>query len=290
MAFILNLENPFQELELQTERLFQMETEYMAAPNFFQNGDNILRGAVRRIIQRNSETPGLVHDRAVPFLALNYYDRVISRYRVQEPGFFCLFVIGCTTLAWKMRTNGFSVQQFLAARQPTFIGADDLEVRVEVRHIERAEFAILSALNWRTRSITPVCFMNFFMSLLGIEDPQQRQTLKRRVLGHQILYMHSDIRFTRFRPSIIALVGIMAERQEDRQDDFWNPVRVCEFVNLEEMENCLNLLDIVRAEDILDAAVAPQIAAPPQVPQIAAPPQAPQNDGPLQPRTPPQQE
>ncbi|KAH7843345.1 hypothetical protein Vadar_015527 [Vaccinium darrowii] len=281
MESILNLENPFQSLEPETERLFQMETEYMAAPNFFQNGNNNLRRAVQRIIRILSETPGLVHDRFVPFLALNYYDRCRSRYRVQGPGFFGVFVTGCITLAWKMRRNEFSVQQLLAARQLRFIGDGGLQIQVEVRHIESAEFSILSVLNWRTRSIPPVCFMNFFMSLLGIDDPQQRRTLKQRVFGFQILYMYRDIRFTQFRPSIIAVVGIMAEREEDRLDDFWNPVRVCEFVNLEEMENCLNLLDMIRAEEIANAAVVPQIAAPPQVPQ---------NDDPLQPPTPPQQE
>ncbi|KAH7842432.1 hypothetical protein Vadar_005275 [Vaccinium darrowii] len=317
MAFILNLENPFQELELQTEILFQMETGYMAAPGFFQNGNINHRWGAQQVIRMLMETSGLVHDPFVPFLALNFYDRFISRFVILRPWFFSLFAICCTTLAWKTRRNDFSVQELLAASQPRITYVGGLETVVQARHIEEMEFAILSVLNWRTRPITPVCFMNFFMSLLGIDDPQQRQALKEQVFEHQILYMHRDIRFTRFRPSIIAVVGIMAEREEDRQDDFWNPVRVCDFVNLEEMENCLNLLEMARAEEIAAAAVVPQNAPPPPAPQNAAaavvpqnapppqvpqnaaaavvpqnaePPQVPQNDDPLQPRTPPQQE
>ncbi|KAH7843764.1 hypothetical protein Vadar_020504 [Vaccinium darrowii] len=274
MAFILNLENPFQSLEPEAERLFARETEYMAAPGFFQTGNSNLRRAAQRAMRRLSETPGFVHDPLVPFLALNYYDRSISRERIPGGWFFGLFVISCTVLAWKMRANGFSVAQLLGAR-PIRVGGVNMEV--ELGHVERMEFQILSVLNWETRSITPVCFTDFFMSLIGINDLQERQAFKERVFKNQILYMHRDIRFTQFRPSIIAIVGIIAESEEDRLADFWDPVLGSEFVVLDEMENCLNLLDMIRAEEIAGEAVVPQINEPPVVPQVHVVPPVPQD-------------
>ncbi|KAE9456559.1 hypothetical protein C3L33_11595, partial [Rhododendron williamsianum] len=188
-----------------------------------------LRRSARRTMLQLSNTPGFEHDPLVPFLALNYYDRCISRHPIPEDWYFGLFVIGCTTLAWKMRANGLSVEKLLGAR-PIRVGGELIEV--EVGHVDRMESLINSALNQRRRSIRPSASSTT-----------------------------SDARFTKFRPSIIALVGIIAER-EDGLGDFWDHVFGSEFVDLndlDQIENCLNLLDMIRAEKIVEAAVEPKI-------------------------------
>ncbi|KAF7112234.1 hypothetical protein RHSIM_RhsimUnG0251900 [Rhododendron simsii] len=237
-----------------------------------------------------SNTPGFEHDPLVPFLALNYYDRCISRHPIpanqesesgistvtlqkekdgedrEDDWYFGLFVIGCTTLAWKMRANGLSVKKLLGVR-PIRVGSELIEV--EVGHVDRMESLINSALNLPRRSITPfcfvnnlrsltitpVCFMSYFMSSMHINDQQERKILKELVFENHLLDMHHDARFTQFRPSIIALVGIIAER-EDGLGDFWDHVFGSEFVDLndlDEIENCINLLQMIKEEKIVDA-------------------------------------
>lgn len=50
----------------------------------------------------------------------------------------------------------------------------------EAPAIQRMELLILDALNWRMRSVTPMSFICFFISLFELKDPPLRQALKDR--------------------------------------------------------------------------------------------------------------
>ncbi|KAF7144879.1 hypothetical protein RHSIM_Rhsim04G0002500 [Rhododendron simsii] len=208
----------------------------MAAPDFFENGDMHLRRNARRTMSQLSNTPGFEHDPLVPFLALNYYDRCISRHPIPANR---ESKSGISTVTLQKEKDGEDREGV----RPIRVGSELIEV--EVGHVDRMESLINSALNLPRRSITPfcfvnnlrsltitpVCFMSYFMSLMHINDQQERKILKELVFENHLLDMHHDARFTQFRPSIIALVGIIAER-EDGLGDFWYHVFGSEFVDL----------------------------------------------------------
>lgn len=50
----------------------------------------------------------------------------------------------------------------------------------DAQTIQRMELLILSALNWRMRSITPFSFIYFFLSFIQFKDPTSKHSLKDR--------------------------------------------------------------------------------------------------------------
>ncbi|KAH7844171.1 hypothetical protein Vadar_025134 [Vaccinium darrowii] len=182
----MNLENPSQERERVREnakRLFAFETEYMAPLGFFQNANNShLRDTAVSRIRRLAKTPGFQYDPFVPFHAVTYFDRCISSDRVQGQEYFALFTFGCTALAWKRRSNEFSVQLLLERNR--------LEGEQVVEVVESMELRILDALNQKADSITALCFIDFFLSLIRDNDPDQMQTIKHQKIVEHILFRH----------------------------------------------------------------------------------------------------
>ncbi|CAL5393273.1 unnamed protein product [Camellia sinensis] len=179
-----NFENPFQEQELKPiEWLFETETQFMAAQGFFQNDEaRRLRKIAVKKIRQLSQNGGFRHDPFVSFLAVNYYDRCISSYPLPGDEYsYGLFIISCVVIAWKMRKSGFYL--------PVFLETNRL-YNVDYRQIERMEHRILYALKWRMRSVTALCFLDFFISFYNFTDIQEIATFKRLTLECKLLHMH----------------------------------------------------------------------------------------------------
>ncbi|XP_058213060.1 putative cyclin-D6-1 [Rhododendron vialii] len=148
--------------------------------------------------------------------------------------------------------------------------SSDFSVRLlldEVEDLKRMERRILDALDWKMLSITAVFFTDFFVSLIVVHDNDPRKILPavnpRRILNH-VFFMHYNTEFTRFKPSIIAAVGVVAERSEKGSpgDSCVDPILRCKFVDMDEFENCFDLLRFKRATEIANAALIPRIDFP----------------------------
>ncbi|CAL5390644.1 unnamed protein product [Camellia sinensis] len=249
-----NFENPFQEQELKPiEWLFETETQFMAAQGFFQNDEaRRLRKIAVKKIRQLSQNGGFRHDPFVSFLAVNYYDRCISSYPLPGDEYsYGLFIISCVVIAWKMRKSGFYL--------PVFLETNRL-YNVDYRQIERMEHRILYALKWRMRSVTALCFLDFFISFYNFTDIQEIATFKRQSLECKLLHMHYDARFTEFKPSTIAATALIAERPNIAPPPafFCEPLLRCQYLNMDELENCHNLLMAqVRSNDLRTYLIPP---------------------------------
>jgi cyclin D1/2/4 len=90
------------------------------------------------------------------YLAVNYMDRFLSLHRLPEDGWAMqLLAVTCLSLAAKMEET----------LVPSLL---DLQVEGISRYvfepgtIGRMELLVLTALNWRLRSVTPFTFIDFF--------------------------------------------------------------------------------------------------------------------------------
>ncbi|PON45268.1 Cyclin [Parasponia andersonii] len=144
-------------------------------------------------------------DPVTPYLAMNYFDRYVSR-RIDNPipsVMSCrqhdleLLALCCLTLAWKMRDRHFTVTKFLVERQ-------ELSA-VTKEQVLSMEFHILMGLDWRMRPVTALCFVRYM-------EPKFHSTygFRRRTINQIIIQSQSDIAVALFRPSVIAVSALLA--------------------------------------------------------------------------------
>ncbi|KAG5234872.1 cyclin-D6 [Salix suchowensis] len=142
----------------------------------------------------------------VPYLAVNFMDRFISRIEIPEgkPWILRLLVVSCLSLAAKMESTDFSVSNFQG---------DEAGFIFDNKTVNRMELLILDTLDWRMRSITPFSFLHFFISLSQLKDPALAQTLKGRAT-EIILKAQNEIKLLKFKPSIIAASALLVASNE----------------------------------------------------------------------------
>ncbi|KAI7979878.1 putative cyclin-D6-1 [Camellia lanceoleosa] len=105
------------------------------------------------------------------------------------------------------------------------------------------EHRILYVLNWQLQSVTPVCFLDFFISFFDIGDAEEIAAFKLRSIEYNLLHMHYDATYTEFKPSIIAATALIAERAQNAPpENLSEPFLYCQFIDTDELENCLNIL------------------------------------------------
>lgn len=121
-----------------------------------------------------------------------------------KPWISRLVVISCMSLAAKMRNTYFSLTdlQVYTSLQSLLLWMvnerwnnvavlellpvvltmkqGDEGLIFDAQTIQRMELLILSALNWRMRSITPFSFIYFFLSFIQFKDPTSKHSLKDR--------------------------------------------------------------------------------------------------------------
>ncbi|CAL5335880.1 unnamed protein product [Camellia sinensis] len=220
-------ENPFQEEELNPfQRLFKIETQFMAAQGFFQNHEaRLLRRNAANRMRELSQNGGIDYDPYVEFLAMTYFDRCISWYPLPmiKDHMICLLP---------------AVLSLVGRR-----GRDRNRLYIDASMIEKMEHRILYVLNWQLQSVTPVCFLDFFISFFDISDAEEIAAFKLRSIEYKLLHMHFDATYTEFKPSIIAATALIAERaQKAPPENLCEPFLYCQFIDTDELENCLNIL------------------------------------------------
>ncbi|GAU42495.1 hypothetical protein TSUD_101080 [Trifolium subterraneum] len=183
---------------------FYEETEFMPATNFFNDDRNILirRNGVSIIAKVTKKDD---QDAFVPYLAMNYFDRFLSRYNMRhvegrtDTEKVRLIAISCFTISAKMRIDSFSVDQFLSDLNK------DMNLRINHQMVMRMEFLILQVLSWKMKSVTAFCFLNHYYPHF-----RQFRGFKRRSINEIIVQAQGDHTFVDYRPSHIAFSAFLA--------------------------------------------------------------------------------
>ncbi|KAJ4829912.1 hypothetical protein Tsubulata_025144 [Turnera subulata] len=234
-------------------RLFASESDHMPSRNLLQclkSCDlyvSFRQEAISLILQAQYSCN---YHPSVPYLAVNYLDRFISRQEIPQgkPWVLRLLVISCLSLAAKMMNRHFPVSDFQASCYEGFI--------FDTRSISRMELLILDGLDWRMRSITPFSFLCFFISLLQLQDQKARGTLKDRAT-EMIFKAQNEIKLLEFKPSIIAASSLLVACHElfpFQFPSFKCSISSCQFVR-KKLQKCYNALQEMLEMESLESMV-----------------------------------
>ncbi|XP_047052501.1 cyclin-D2-1 isoform X1 [Lolium rigidum] len=171
------------------------------------------------------------------YLAVNYMDRFLSLHRLpQEDGWAMqLLAVTCLSLAAKMEETLVPSLLDLQIESTRYI--------FEPRTILRMELLVLTALNWRLRSVTPFVFIDFFVCKV---DPRGKNT--RYLIGRatqMILAAMHDIEFLDHCPSSMAAAAVLCATGEMPSFALVNPrlaVNWCIGLAEEGVRSCYKLM------------------------------------------------
>ncbi|KAK1281285.1 Cyclin-D6-1 [Acorus gramineus] len=234
-----DLENPLTSFDARrpdsVSSLFDAESEQCFPDHGGFNGP--ARQAALSLIFQVRAQFALNIDPFVPYLAVNYLDRFLSKQTVpvrEKPWMVRLLSISCLTLASKMMKIDFSIADF--QRQEGFI--------FDAQTIRRMELLILGALEWRMRSVTPFCFLSFFLTFFSPNDPPLITPLKAR--ASEILFKaQTEVKLMEYKPSILAATALLSASHElfpIQFPSFRNAISRCVYVNKEKLFMCWNVI------------------------------------------------
>ncbi|KAL2472858.1 putative cyclin-D6-1 [Forsythia ovata] len=149
--------------------------------------------------RQNSECDNF--DAFIPYLAMNYIDRFVSTRDIPtvipRPASknTYLFLTCCLTIASKMRNDSFKLSEFLKNRR---------HLQFETKDVFQMELSICAGLQWKMRSVTSICFADYFINLLP-ESP----TIVLRFVHHLIVISQGDIELTKYSPSLVAASAVL---------------------------------------------------------------------------------
>ncbi|KAK6922141.1 Cyclin, N-terminal [Dillenia turbinata] len=171
------------------------------------------------------------------YLAVNYFDRFLySRRLPQTNGWQVkLLSVACLSLAAKME-------------EPLVPSLLDLQVEgakfiFEPRTIGRMELLVLSALDWRLRSVTPFTFIGFFANKIDPTGTFVGSLLKRAT--EMILSNIQEATFLEFWPSCTAAAAILCAATEIPNFSLVNPENAeswCDGLCKEKIMGCYRLM------------------------------------------------
>ncbi|CAO1941625.1 unnamed protein product [Urochloa humidicola] len=177
----------------------------------------------------------------VAYLALNYVDRFLSKRQLLLPPWAPrLLAISCLSLAAKMqRVEAFSIAGIQR----------DEEVELDAVAVRRMESFVLDTLDWRTRSVTPLAFLGFFLSACY---PQPRQPLQLAAVKARaidiLLRAQPEVKMAEFSSSVAAAAALLAAAGEVTAANlpaFQAGVVACPFVNSDKLRECGEVLAAV---------------------------------------------
>ncbi|CAN6199406.1 unnamed protein product [Urochloa humidicola] len=201
--FDFDLENPFASSD-DGPIASLVDAEAHHAPSVSVAASAVRRDAAAFISRVRFDGELAEHPR-VSYLALNYVDRFLSN-RQLPPWAPRLLAISCLSLAVKMqRVEAFSIADIQR----------DEEVVFDAVTVRRMELMVLDALDWRTRSVTPLAFLGFFLSACY---PQPRQPLQLAAVKARaidiLLRAQPEVKMAEFTPSVAAAAALLAAAGE----------------------------------------------------------------------------
>ncbi|KAH0985575.1 hypothetical protein GBA52_012752 [Prunus armeniaca] len=168
-------------------------------------------------------------DPFIPYLAINYLDRFLSKRDIPRNGTQNIYEAG-------RGTNFLLFNVYAKQRGEGFI--------FDAQTIHKMELLILDTLDWRMRSITPFSFLPFFLSFLDLNDQTLAKALKSRA-SDVIFNAHNEIKIVEFKPSIIAASAALSACQELlplQFPSFKASISSFQYVNKESLFKCLTLV------------------------------------------------
>ncbi|EMS61976.1 Cyclin-D2-1 [Triticum urartu] len=178
------------------------------------------------------------------YLAVNYMDRFLSLHRLpQEDGWAMqLLAVTCLSLAAKMEETLIESTRYI----------------FEPRTILRMELLVLTALNWRLRSVTPFTFIDFFACKVDPRGRHMRYLIARAT--QMILAAIHDIEFLDHCPSSMAAAAVLCAAGETQSLTLLNPrlaVNWCIGLAEEGVSSCYQLMQqLVGGKGAATAAAA----------------------------------
>ncbi|KAL7605493.1 putative cyclin-D6-1 [Lactuca sativa] len=239
-----DIQNPLSQ-DLQ-QSIFAMESDHLPLLNSDLDSDHHLR---RQIINLISIFSQKLNHPFVSYLAINYFHRFHAVHSIpgDKPWILKLVAVSCVSLAFKMIGGDSGVQK-------------DDELMFDIGIVERMEFMILGALQWRMRSITPFAFIKFFVSFFKLrmssfdddnanDDDQyhhnhHHQALKDRAT-EIIFKAQIDLKLLGFKPSLIAASALLCASHElypFQFPYFKNSISSCSYVNEDELLKCYSVV------------------------------------------------
>ncbi|KAG4159596.1 hypothetical protein ERO13_D02G184400v2 [Gossypium hirsutum] len=245
----LDLENPLSNVNdlfpaASTPSLFLLESHHMPTLYYINTlkathlDISVRREAISSISQLSCKFGPFL-----PYLAITYLDRFLSSQGVAQPNTWVLrlVAISCVSLAAKMMKTDFSLADFQG----------DGGFMFDAQTVERMEYLILGALKWRMRSITPLSFVSFFISLFKVKDPPLKQALKARAV-EIIFKAQFDTKLLEFKPSTIAASAVLSASHQlfdgKQFPSFKKAISSCSYVNKENMVKCTNWVEEIAME------------------------------------------
>ncbi|CAL9218468.1 unnamed protein product [Arabidopsis halleri] len=190
------------------ENYFAQEWEYMPDGGYCSNRYNkrLRQEALDVIIETIRKGDEKVEP-FVPYLAMNYFDCYLSR-------------------------NGG-----LLLKRPK------KGEYIQAREVHDVEKVIENGLKGRMQSITPMCFIGYFLNACKV----QHEALEvRQSITHIILETQSDIRFSCYKPSIIAgsaVIAFLSDRSPEYSQIYEEKVeRLLGYIDKNKLKNCLVLM------------------------------------------------
>ncbi|CAM0951233.1 unnamed protein product [Alopecurus aequalis] len=185
------------------------------------------------------------------YLAVNYMDRFLSLHRLPEDGWAMqLLAVTCLSLAAKMEETLVPSLLDLQIESTRYI--------FEPRTILRMELLVLTALNWRLRSVTPFTFIDLFACKVDPRGKHMRYLIARAT--QMILTAMHDIEFLDHCPSSMAAAAVLCATGETPSLALVNPglaVSWCIGLAEEGVRSCYQLMQqLVSGKRAATAAVA----------------------------------
>lgn len=218
--------------------LFANESDHMPHLLSFHPSDS--RFSIRRtalsLIAQAKFSYGL--DPFLVYLSVNYVDRFLSKQEILDtrPWIPHILVVASLSLAAKMRNSNSSLLHTVLQREGDFV--------FDAQSVQRMEKIILALLQWRMRSITPFSFLQYFLSLLNIQDSTLSQSLNTRA-SDIIFNVQHDLKLLEHKPSIIAASALLSAIQDLDPLTFPSSkttISSCEFVNRDALLECLDMM------------------------------------------------
>ncbi|PON38352.1 Cyclin [Parasponia andersonii] len=196
--------NPFPYTDYDPSQYLCVESSFMAAdPEAYISNNHLMELRERAIIVILKYSKCENFDPTIPYLAMNYVDRFLSRERVPEvvgatpQHDLELLALCCLTLAWQLRNNNFDVTELQDA-QPDLIFVASWQLKAVRNHI-------IEKLKSCMHAVTPLCYLPHFEPLM---DPTC--ALHRKPISELIIQSIQDPQFTKYKPSLIAASTIAA--------------------------------------------------------------------------------
>ncbi|KAH6829007.1 hypothetical protein C2S53_011924 [Perilla frutescens var. hirtella] len=240
----MDLQNPltvYQDLECDGFlSLFAKESDHMPRLLSFHPSD--FRFSIRRtalsLIAQAKFSYGL--DPFLVYLSVNYVDRYLSKLQEvvdKRPWIPHILVVASLSLAAKM-TNSNNASLLLNVLK------SDGGFELDAQSVNRMEKIMLAGLQWRMRSITPFSFLQYFISLLKIQDSCITQSLNTRA-SDIISNVQQELKLLEYKPSIIAASALLCGIQDLNPPALPSSeaaISSCEYVNKDALLECIGIM------------------------------------------------